>query len=398
MSLLTGGGNDPYNTSNTPVRNMTGAKPAPGPGGSAAWTAPTLTGGKFANMADAKAWRDAVWGYSHNLQVHSSGGNALEGYHDPQGFKNAQAAADFGLKNGFVTNADLHPAGQGGGFIGGSLKFIGDSALKIATMPPVAAALTAGTASAFAAPAASGSGTLTAAEQAQILGTQAADFGIAGGGGVLGAAPGGLSAAEGAAIAGGAGAGAGAGTATNFGISGANGVLGAAPTGSPSLLGGADVINTNAGAAADPLAAPAAEGAPSALGPYNGANTVGTQGFEGAGPGGGPSAAPSLNAPANGDVLGKVGTFARDALAIGGLLGGLAGLQGGKSPAAPEQPPPVPQATSSQIGTQADVKADMQKGAAPGGPNAGIDTTWLTGMGGVPEDQLRLGRSTLLGQ
>lgn len=341
------------------------------------WQAPTLVGGKFQNQADVDAFKAALAPKSYGWNSggeHATGAGAI---HSDIGNANFAAANKWGQDQGIIEK----PAGQGGGFFGGALKFIGDSALKIALMPPVTAALTAGTATALGAGGAAGgagagggAGGAGGAAAAEGAGMTTAEM-IAAHGLQAGSAfvPGGGAAAAGTVGAAGAGAGAGA-----------------------SLLGGPDTIAPG-GVALDPLAAPAAEGAPSALGPYNGANTVGTQGFEGGtGVGGAPSSAPSLTS--SGDTLGKVGTFARDAIAIGGLLGGLAGLQGGKSPASPEQPPPVPQATSSQIGTQADVKADMQKGAAPGGPNAGIDTTWLTGMGGVPEDQLRLGRSTLLGQ
>lgn len=168
-------------------------------------------------------------------------------------------------------------------------------------------------------------------------------------------------------------------------------LLGSAPSAAISAAPAADVINTNAGQAADPTAAPASELPPPSISPGSVQGPGGTTGA-----GASPSAAPSV--ASNGDLLGKVTTFSRDALTLGGLLGGLAGLQSGKSPASPEQPPPAPEATANNIPTQASAKNDLSKGAAPGGPNAGIDTTWLTGMGGVPDDQLRLGRSTLLGQ
>jgi hypothetical protein len=118
-----------------------------------AWTPPNLVNGKFASQADADAFKNALMAYANfkpanPLSYSSPGsgvpGSAGSGYMYPgqaDALQTAEAAAKWGQQNGFYTP----PPGSGGGLLRDAGSFLGQSALTLATMPPVLGALTGGT-------------------------------------------------------------------------------------------------------------------------------------------------------------------------------------------------------------------------------------------------------------
>lgn len=379
------------------------------------WTPPTLdANGRFTSQQDIDDFKAVIGNSGYGIM--SSG--ATQGpASDPLAVTNNKLAREWGHAHGFWNDP---PGGHGG--IRGALKDFGDAAVgftkNVILTPPVLAAATAGIGAALGA----GAGT-AGAGAGQAAGTAIEDtagFAAANSSqainAITGVTPSATSTLAADLSAGGY-------------LSGA--ALGGAAT-SEALLGGpmdagqGALGPTQAGVEAQP-GAQAAQAAPSSLGATDaGQGVMGPVGPGGAGSGGtgdligspaalDPSGAPVSEAPvdysaandalrapapggsANGDMIGKIGAFAKDAISIGGLLGGLASLSA-RSGSVGEPPAPPPSPTPTEIPSQEGIKADVAGSMQPGGPDAGISSTWLTGASGVPEDQLRLGRQTLLGK
>lgn len=343
------------------------------------WTPPTLVdGNKFQSQADVDAFKSALAPKSYGNQPDNQSGYTASYNGNPMytagGEQNYNAAAKWGTDTGIL------PARQNESGLPGLHSF-NDFMSTWAPIIAIAAPAIAGVAGAAGAAGAEGSAALTAD---QLLAQSAAGLSPAS----LGDTAATLGVGEVTALGGAASDSLLAETPTppaDTGVPGFNaGGPGGAGSGGNFDLGGGqpggDLIgNTKA---LDPIAAPASEAAP-------------VPGFDG-----GPAATTPTPSPTNwGDILGKVGSWAKDGLLVGSLIGGLAGL-GGKSNVAGEAPPPPPGAPPepTPVQSQESVKADLSTQMQPGAPLAGNSSTWLTGAGGIPDDQLQLGKQTLLGK
>lgn len=376
------------------------------------WKPPTLAGGKFTSQQDIDDFKAAIGNTGYKI---NPAGSLDPGRPDNQAVANNNAAAKWGIENGFYTP----PPKEGHGGLRGVLDFGVGAFKNIVLTPPVLAALTAGAGAALGAGAGSAAGTGASAAGTAIedtAGFAAANSSLASTA-VTGITPTATSTLAADLSAGGYLSGAALG-----GAAGTEALLGGPMDAGQGVLG---ENATQTGVAAQP-GAQAAQAAPSLGTADAGQGALGPVGPGGAGSGGtgdligSPSAldpvgapvseapvnygaandaltAPAPGASANGDMIGKIGAFAKDAISIGGLLGGIASLSA-KSGSVGEPPAPPPAPTPSEIPSQEGIKADVAGSMQPGGPDAGISSTWLTGASGVPEDQLRLGRQTLLGK